>query len=253
MRFVATIGLCAALLVAPMAAGSTALASTSGGTEETGAAGQTLTVSRTEGLDPAGEQVTVTGSGFDENKGIYVALCVLPEPGGQPGPCLGGVDMEGESGASSWISSNPPPYGEGLATAYEPGGGFTVELTVQAQDQFTDCLATPCGVVTRTDHLRTADRSQDVLIPISFAETGAAEAAADGEESAESAPVSEDTSTSPVLIGGAIGLLVLIGLGFLLVRRKRTDTTPATETDPEATESDADRAANREATDDASR
>ncbi|APU17940.1 MULTISPECIES: hypothetical protein [Actinoalloteichus] len=209
--------------------------------EATGEAGQTLILSRADGLDPAGEQVTVVGRGFDENKGIYVALCVLPEPGGQPGPCLGGVDMEGESGASSWISSTPPPYGEGLATPYADDGSFTVELSVQAQDQFTDCLDTPCGVVTRADHLRTGDRSQDVLIPVSFAESSggdpadaSADAAAAGEgddpvtDAAQPAAEPEGPSTGLVVGGVAAAVVVLLAVVLVMIRRRAATNPTAT-------------------------
>ncbi|GAA0607130.1 hypothetical protein HPO96_31850 [Kribbella sandramycini] len=142
--------------------------------------GQTVTASRTSGLDPAGTKVTVKGSGFDPNKGIYVAFCVNKGPGQLPSPCLGGVDMKGESGSSVWISSNPPSYGEGLARPFTQSGGkgsFEVQLTVKAKDQFTNCLdkkTAPLGCVigTRADHTRTADRSADVLIPVTFTGSG---------------------------------------------------------------------------------
>ena len=135
-----------------------------------------LTVSKTSGIDPDGETVTVTGSGYDTAKGIYVALCDTANAGSSvaPGPCIGGVDMEGEGGSSAWISSNPPPYGEGLATPYTGGGtdgGFTVELAVKAKDDNTDCTTagTECAVVTRNDHTRSSDRGQDEFVPVTFA------------------------------------------------------------------------------------
>ncbi|MEU3309172.1 cell wall protein [Nocardiopsis sp. NPDC006832] len=135
-----------------------------------------LSVSKTSGIDPDGETVTVTGSGYDTAKGIYVALCDTANAGSSvaPGPCIGGVDMEGEGGSSAWISSNPPPYGEGLATPYTGGGtdgGFTVELAVKAKDDNTDCTAagTECAVVTRNDHTRSSDRGQDEFVPVTFA------------------------------------------------------------------------------------
>ncbi len=135
----------------------------------------TLTVSRTSGLDPSGEKVTVTGTGYDTSKGVYVALCDTTNASSTqaPSPCIGGVDMEGEGGASVWVSSNPPPYGEGLATPYTgsgTNGGFTVELTVKGSDEHTDCLsaATDCAVVTRNDHTRSSDRGQDVFVPVTF-------------------------------------------------------------------------------------
>jgi len=145
----------------------------------TGPSGQEVTVSRSQGLNPAGTSVTVRGRGFDLNKGIYVVFCVNKGAGQMPSPCLGGVDMQGASGSSAWISSNPPSYGEGLAkpfTKVDGKGSFEVQLTIKAKDQFTNCLdkkAAPLGCVvgTRADHTRTADRTADVLIPVTFAGT----------------------------------------------------------------------------------
>ncbi|WP_317846088.1 cell wall protein [Nocardiopsis quinghaiensis] len=136
-----------------------------------------LNVSRTSGLDPDGETITVTGSGYDTSKGIYVALCDTSHAGPDqaPSPCIGGVDMEGTGNSSAWVSSNPPPYGEGLAVPYTGGGadgGFSVRLRVKASDENTDCTGSgaECAVVTRNDHTRSSDRSQDVFVPVSFAE-----------------------------------------------------------------------------------
>jgi hypothetical protein len=133
-----------------------------------------MTVSRTDGLDPNGETLTVSGGCFDESKGIYVAFCVVPPPGSVPTPCGGGVDMSGAGGLSHWIDSNPPPQGVGLATPFGEGGTFTVTMRPVSQLNATvDCVRVRCAIVTRADHTRTSDRSQDVIIPVSFAEHAA--------------------------------------------------------------------------------
>ncbi|NDL57782.1 hypothetical protein F7O44_11915 [Phytoactinopolyspora sp. XMNu-373] len=151
-------------------------------------------MSKTSGLDPEGETITVSGSGFDLSKGIYVALCVDNGAGQAPTPCLGGVDMEGSSGSSAWISSNPPSYGEGLAEPFDEVGGqgsFSVQLTVAASDEFTDCLdpsvaPNGCVVGTRADHTRTGDRSADVRIPVTFGGSGSGSGSGSGEDEAGS-------------------------------------------------------------------
>ena len=131
---------------------------------------RTLTVERVAGLEPGGAVVTVTGSGYDANKGVYVVMCAVPALNQVPTPCGGGVDQSGSSGASAWISSNPPGYGQGLTTPYGAGGSFSVALTVGAAlPGGLDCRAVTCAVVTRNDHTRTTDRSQDIFVPISFA------------------------------------------------------------------------------------
>lgn len=130
---------------------------------------RTLTVSQAVELDPAGQAIGVAGSGYDATKGIYVALCVIPPRNVLPTPCGGGVDTEGQAGASQWISSSPPDYGVGLATPYGPGGSFSTTFTVRAQIAAgIDCRQVRCAILTRSDHTRTADRSQDIMIPVAF-------------------------------------------------------------------------------------
>ena len=135
--------------------------------------GKTLAVSQGSGLAVEGQQVRVTGSGYDRSKGIYVAFCVDNGPDRVPTPCGGGADTEGDSGGSVWISDLPPAYGTGLARPYGDGGSFDVTITVRAQlDEETDCRVVRCAVVTRNDHTRSDDRSQDVVVPVSFATQG---------------------------------------------------------------------------------
>ncbi|UUU20074.1 immunoglobulin domain-containing protein [Streptomyces sp. DSM 40750] len=134
----------------------------------TGSDGQKLTVTPVNNLATEKQTLKVTGSGYDEEKGIYVALCVDNGDGELPTPCVGGVDMTGASHSSAWISSNPPDYGEELATPYEDGGTFEVELTIDAKDEYTDCFKATCVLATRADHTLSGDRSQDVKVPVAF-------------------------------------------------------------------------------------
>ena len=127
-----------------------------------------LSVTPTAGLNPQGQRLTVTGKGFDPRVGIYVALCVVPTPGQAPSPCGGGANMSAANPASVWVSSNPPPYGVGLAKPYGKGGTFKVTLQVAAMIGEVDCRVTPCAVVTRADHTRAGDRRFDVIVPVSF-------------------------------------------------------------------------------------
>ena len=166
LRLPATIAAAAVLTLVPLAAHAAPA------TGE-GAGGQTLTVSATTGLDPAGSTVTVTGAGFEESVGIYVGVCVDNGPGKRPTPCLGGVDMGGEGGTSAWVSSNPPSYGKGLATPFGDGGTFRLTLTVPGADANVDCAdaaAAPrgCVVASFADHTRLTDRSADVRVPVTF-------------------------------------------------------------------------------------
>src|SRR5699024_3602436 len=67
---------------------------------------RTLTVSQSQDLDPNGQTITVSGRGYDTNKGIYVAYCIEPIPGDKrpASPCGGGEDRAGNTGSSFWVS-----------------------------------------------------------------------------------------------------------------------------------------------------
>lgn len=145
-----------------------------------GSAGQTLTVDPTNGLDPAGAVLTVTGEGFDATAGfdvatdgLYVALCVDNGPGQTPTPCVGGVDLTGEGSASKWVTNNPlPGIPADAVTPITADGSFTTSLRIEAADEFVDCTNRPagkqCKVFTRLDHRSSGDRSQDVRVPVTF-------------------------------------------------------------------------------------
>src|SRR5690625_4505889 len=179
----------AAALAVPALAGAAILAAPAAfaDTTETWPDGQELTVSQTA-LEPEGSKVTVSGTGFREDVGIYVALCVIPETGEAPGPCLGGVDMTGESGSSVWVATDPPAYAEGVTTPFEDGGSFEVEISVMADDGHPDCLdpaAAPerGALSTRAEHTPGSHRSTDILVPVTF----------DGEAEEDDEPAVEPT------------------------------------------------------------
>ncbi len=133
----------------------------------TGSHGEILKVSKVSGIK-SGDKLIVTGQHFDETVGIYVALCTVVKAGVLPSPCGGGVDETGASGASIWISSNPPSYGVGLAKPFLPGGRFTVTIKVSPMIGKIDCRKTKCAVYVRADHTRGDDRSHDLSVPLSF-------------------------------------------------------------------------------------
>lgn len=112
--------------------------------------------------------ISVRGSGFDETVGIYLAYCVLPKSGSAPTPCGGGANKKGIGDASFWISSNPPPYGQGLAIAFNPGGRFSQKLLISKKIGRFDCMRVKCAITVRSDHLHEGDRTHDLFIPITF-------------------------------------------------------------------------------------
>ncbi|MFF4270395.1 LPXTG cell wall anchor domain-containing protein [Streptomyces sp. NPDC001536] len=220
----------------------------------TGPEGQKLTVSKSSGLAAAGETVTVSGTGYNTEKGIYVAFCVDNGAGRTPTPCVGGVDMSGESGASVWVSSDPPSYGEGLAEPYKGSGhdgSFSVRLKVRAKDANTDCTkpGVTCAVITRNDHTRGGDQSQTVRIPVTFGGAGSSTATSTPGATASTATTtggsgatggsgttgSQSTGDGPLASTGSTALtagltaagLVAAGTGTWLWARRRRSATRA--------------------------
>lgn len=131
-----------------------------------GPQGQSLSTSQTH--VKSGDLVTVSGRHFDETVGIYLGYCVVPKKGATPTPCGGGVNKAGTGEASFWISSNPPPYGVGLAEEFLPGGRFTKKLKISTMIGKFNCTKVRCAITVRADHLRSEDRSYDLFIPITI-------------------------------------------------------------------------------------
>ena len=141
-------------------------ASASNSVKSTGSNGASISISKSSYTKNS--RVAVTGSGFDETVGIYLAYCVMPKKNKIPTPCGGGTNKAGTGDASFWISSNPPPYGIDLAIPYTPGGRFKQVVDVTKMIGKFDCRKVKCAITVRSDHLREGDRSHDIFIPISF-------------------------------------------------------------------------------------
>ena len=133
----------------------------------TGSHGETLNVSKSTNIK-SGDKLVVTGQHFDETVGIYVALCAVVKTGKLPSPCGGGIDETGATGASIWISSNPPSYGVGLAKPFLPGGRFSVSIKISPMIGKLDCRRIKCAIYVRADHTRGDDRTHDLSIPLTF-------------------------------------------------------------------------------------
>ena len=149
---------------------------------------RTISVTGPDGVlvDPSalvpGERIVVTGTGFDASRGIYVAICVIPDsPDVKPGPCIGGApqqtqDPQANQGAQQYAASNwiNDDWAWKLfgSRSYDSvaDGAFTAYLVVgdPAGEGF-DCRAESCGIVTRNDHTAASDRVQDVYLPVAFA------------------------------------------------------------------------------------
>ena len=131
-----------------------------------GSFGQSISIAKSS--IKANSTVVVTGRGFDETIGIYLAYCVLPKSGKIPTPCGGGINKEGIGDASLWISSNAPAYGQGLAEPFLPGGRFSKKVVITKKIGSFDCTKVKCAITVRSDHLREGDRTNDLFIPITI-------------------------------------------------------------------------------------
>jgi hypothetical protein len=188
-----------------------------------------LQADQVSGLDPRGAKVRVEGSGFDAGRGIYVALCAVPDhdpslPAGAstaPGPCTAGGE-----GAAAWISSNPPEYGRDLARPYGPGGSFAVDLELRAViDDQHDCREVGCALVTRNDDAHAADRTQDLYLPVAFERDGSsATTAAGAVGSARAASAGGGGGGAGPLAAGIAAVAVVGGVvGALALRSRRRE------------------------------
>lgn len=141
-------------------------ASASAAVNSKGSLGQVLSVDKAKVR--SGSVITVSGKGFDETVGIYLAFCVVPAKGKAPTPCGGGVNKAGIGEGSYWISSNPPPYAAGLTDEFLPGGRFKHTVKISRFIGKTDCRKVSCAITVRADHLRSDDRTHDLFIPITI-------------------------------------------------------------------------------------
>lgn len=166
-----------------------------------------LEVDKTSELDPAGEKVTVQGSGFQSDVTLFVVAC-------DPAVANGGAcDM------ANFVQAKT-----------DAEGAFEADLTLVASFGTTDCLKIACAVMTSKVG-DGADRSQEAAVPISFtggvalpAETPSAtesESETETSTAADDSDESKDSDSSTPLVVGGVVLLALIAGAALYFRRNR--------------------------------
>ena len=149
---------------------------------------RTITVTWEDGSEATldaireGDRLVVTGSGFDSARGIYVAICQVPDRVDvRPGPCLGGVPDLGSDGSGSdaieWAPSNWINqqwawrlFGARSYDDTETGTFRAFILVPPASEEGIDCREVSCGVFTRNDHTAIDNRMQDLYVPVRFSQ-----------------------------------------------------------------------------------
>lgn len=178
--------------------------------------GASLTVDPSTDLDPAGSSVTVSGTGYEPNVGLFVVACDPAVPKG------GACDMANFEQAQT-----------------DAEGAFEVTLKVVPSFGQTDCTKTPCGIQTSKVG-EGANRTQERTVPIGFAggvapvdgwpgvgtadagpdEAGAGGADASADDKKDSAE-EDESSSAPLLIGVVVAVVVIGAAAFVLSRRRR--------------------------------
>ncbi|MFF0814207.1 neocarzinostatin apoprotein domain-containing protein [Rhodococcus sp. NPDC003318] len=176
-----------------------------------------VSASKIDGLDAAGEKVTVTGTGFSgAGAGIYVGLVQ--------------DDRFSATDASAW-----------MATAYLTpdrivDGHWSTELELAAVHGDSDCTRSACSIYTVAAH-GSADRSQDTRTPVSFGEAAVAASAAPtpgaDPEVRTLADSADDTgsdydgdggwddSIAPVVVGAIAVVIAAVAAGAFVLRRRK--------------------------------
>lgn len=124
-----------------------------------------------------GEELTVSGTGFNAEIGIYVSVCAVAKNGEKPSPCLGGRPEKGSSGpaGSAWVTNDWAWRGfatDNYEVTGNGDGSFTARIVVpEPITERLDCVKKECAVTTRSDHTAGNDRVQDLQLPIRYAST----------------------------------------------------------------------------------
>ncbi|MFI6577250.1 HtaA domain-containing protein [Nocardiopsis sp. NPDC050513] len=115
-----------------------------------------VTVTPSADLDPAGDAVTVEGTGFRPGAGIYVALTGVPRA----------ADSYPRHwyGSGVWLRDDAAPAEDGsFSTELDVVGAFDKDGTSY------DCVEAQCYVAVFNDRFDLDNRDQDVWVPVSFA------------------------------------------------------------------------------------
>jgi hypothetical protein len=176
----------------------------------------TITASKTTGLDPAGDTVTVEGAGFQPGTELFVAVCDANVAN------FAACDFDKVQEATVATSSADRAAGD--------AGTFAVDLDVRASFAEVDCLAAGTACAVQTWAVSGGDGSEEVTLPVSFTDeavtttTTAATTPTDTTSSGSASSGSlarTGTETAGLVLAG----LLAVGLGAVLLTTSRRRTT----------------------------
>ncbi|WP_075692324.1 neocarzinostatin apoprotein domain-containing protein [Corynebacterium sphenisci] len=145
------------------ASGDSGTSGASGTGTASNSSGVSVSATPTTGLNPAGDTVTVSGSGFKTGEpGIYVGIAANDN--------FSPTNQDAFGPDTIWVAEK-----NGRMSS---DGSFTVSLPVQAKFGSTNCLTQRCSIFTFAAH-GSSDRSQDTATPVGF--TGGVAPGAAGE------------------------------------------------------------------------
>ncbi len=130
---------------------------------EVEAAATGVTLSKSSGLDPDGEAITVDATGFTFGQGYYVMFCT--STGGTIGTS-GGRPTGAACDSSKQYWTNNPSGGTPVAA----DGSFSTTISPVVSWGSVDCSTDTCGFFVRKDHTAGSDYSHDTFVPVTFAD-----------------------------------------------------------------------------------
>ena len=120
-----------------------------------------LSVSKTADLVDAGDKVSVTLSGLDADKGVYVRLCQIPADGSRPSSC--------DDPGAVWATNLAAELTQGAVDASK-----AFDLRVKGyffkSSKLIDCQIVQCGVFIERDWHNFGDHTIDALVPVTFSQ-----------------------------------------------------------------------------------
>ncbi len=119
----------------------------------------TVTASPLKNISQMNATVTFKFAKMPTMNGLYIQECMAPATkGAMPTVC------DSDQAAQAWVSANKADIAQGASSAAKPVVEHAVPYWAKG-----DCVHAACVFYITNDHNASADRSQDQVIPFTFA------------------------------------------------------------------------------------